>query len=144
MSPLGNGFTRSSTKSMGPPAPVASVSGESSKKTSPWISYMKEQMETLKGHKRPGSELMKEISVSWKALSTEDKAKYADKVVTTATTTVPIKHKMSGWNLYVKEQMPALKEQIKSGADRMKQVSADWKALGTDGQRAINDRAKAL
>ena len=50
---------------------------------------------------------------------------------------------ISGWNLYMKDRMAALKDQIKSGSERLKTIGAEWKALTKEEQGVWNARAKA-
>ena len=51
---------------------------------------------------------------------------------------------VSGWNLYMKARMVELKEQIKSGSERLKTIGAEWKALPKEEQETWNTKAKAL
>ena len=61
----------------GASAPVLTVSTTgSTKKVSGWNCYMKEQMGLLKGNKRSGADMLKEIGGTWKALPKDEQAKY--------------------------------------------------------------------
>ena len=113
----------------------------STKKQSPWMCYMREQMALLKGHKQSGSSMLTGIGASWKLLSAEEKLKYG---ASSASSSPVTKRKMSGYNLYMKETMPTLKIEVPVASERLKRVAGDWKALDAEVKKTWNERAKAL
>jgi hypothetical protein len=52
------------------------------------------------------------------------------------------KKKLSGYNLFMKEKMPELKEANVAGNERMGKIGAMWKALSEDQQKIWNEKAK--
>jgi len=119
-----------------------------------WNLYMKNQMAALKEEIPSGSDRLKQIGATWKTLTTEDKAVWNDQaksgtVVDGSSTTVPPakaptkkssgeKRGVSGWTLYMKDQMAALKEQYPSGSDRLKAIGATWKTLSHEDKDVWN------
>jgi hypothetical protein len=122
-------------------APVITAPTVSTKKQTPWMCYMREQMALLKGHKQSGSSMLTGIGASWKLLSAEEKLKYG---VSSAGSSPATKRKMSGYNLYMKEIMPTLKMEVPVASERLKQVAHNWKALDAEVKKTWNERAKAL
>lgn len=52
--------------------------------------------------------------------------------------------RLSGWNIYMKDRMTALKDQIKSGSERLKTIGTEWKALSKEQQAEWNAKAKGV
>jgi hypothetical protein len=125
----------------GTTAPIVPINTSGKKKTS-WNCYVTQQMTLLKGHKKSGGEMFKEIGASWKLLTPEQKSAYGETAV--VTDVAPQKKRYTGYNLYVKENMPLLKGEISDGTDRMKRVARDWKLLGADVKKTWSERAKLL
>lgn len=99
------------------------------------------------GDGRNSQELMTEFSRQWKDLSAEDKAPYESEAKDSnaslpATTTTGATRKMSGYNLFYKEQKDVLKEEAKKlDVKLMTHVGAAWKALSDSDKKEWNDRA---
>lgn len=107
--------------------------------------YMRDQMKVLKETVKDGSERLKMIGASWKILPEEEKGKYKEQAK--AVSPPPKEkaksgHKLSGYNLFMMERMPALKEQIPVGTDRLKAVAAEWKALPQEKKDEWKAKAK--
>ena len=120
---------------------VSVVPTSTTKKQTPWMCYMREQMALLKGHKQSGASMLTGIGASWKLLSAEEKLKYG---ASSAGSSPATKRKMSGYNLYMKETMPTLKIEVPVASERLKRVAGDWKALDAEVKKTWNERAKAL
>jgi hypothetical protein len=87
---------------------------------------------------------MTQIVDEWRAMSTEMKAEWSAKANESnpGGPVVVAKKRLSGWNLYMKTQMPLLKDQIKSGSDRLRYIGSQWKSLAKTEQERWNARAK--
>ena len=114
---------------------------------------MKVRKATLKDQIKSGSERLTAIGAEWKALSKEQQAEWNAKakgtgvvgVVEGAPVPVPAGKKpghVSGWNLFMKQRIQELKEQIKSGSERLKAIGVEWKALSKEQQAEWNAKAK--
>lgn len=124
----------------------------SGKHISGWNLYMKNRMATLKDQIKSGSERLKTIGAEWKTLTKEEQTVWNARakgvpVETGAGAPAPapagkkIGH-VSGWNLYMKDRMAALKEEIKSGSERLKTIGTEWKAMTKEQQAEWNAKAK--
>jgi hypothetical protein len=131
--------------------PVATVSGAAvaetggkTKKLSGYNVFMKEKMAELKTQGVASGERMGKVATLWKALKDEEKATWKAKAdglnPTAAVATKSAKasgpKKLSGYQLYVKEQMAVVKNNASIAAkDRMTEIGKTWKAL-SDAQKA--------
>ena len=110
---------------------------------------MKQRMQDLKEQIKSGSERLKTIGAEWKALSKEEQQVYNAQAKGEAPAegdAAPAAKKqghVSGWNLYMKKRMQELKEQIKSGSERLKAIGAEWKVMTKEQQEVYNAQAKA-
>jgi hypothetical protein len=129
-------------------APVAASAPGKTKKLSGYNLFMKEKMAELKTQNVPSAERMGKVATAWKALSDTQKGEYkakADGAAPSATATADkpaqvaeakAPKKLSGYQLYVKEQMAVLKSNTAIAAkDRMTEIGKTWKAL-SDAQKA--------
>ena len=131
--------------------PVVQAAAAGGKHISGWNLYMKDRMAGLKDQIKSGSERLTAIGAEWKALTKEEQGVWNAKAKGTpvaeggAPAAAPAKKQghVSGWNLYMKDRMTALKEQIKSGSERLKTIGAEWKALTKEQQGVWNAKAKA-
>lgn len=124
----------------------------SGKRISGWNLYMKDRMAALKDQIKSGSERLTAIGAEWKALTKEEQSVWNARakgntpveIGEVAPVHAPTKKQghVSGWNLYMKDRMTALKEQIKSGSERLKTIGAEWKALTKEQQAEWNTKAK--
>ena len=140
------------TGNVQPVVQAAPVVSGGAKRISGWNLYMKERMAALKDQIKSGSERLTAIGAEWKAMTKEQQAVYNTQAKGT-----PVEGEMqaaapaaagkktghvSGWNLYMKDRMAALKEQIKSGSERLKTIGAEWKAMTKEEQAVWNAKAK--
>jgi hypothetical protein len=119
------------------------------KKLSGYNVFMKEKMAELKTQNVPSAERMGKVAALWKALSDTQKGEWkakaegvsapaADKPTQASAVATESKapKKLSGYQLYVKEQMAVLKNNTAIAAkDRMTEIGKTWKAL-SDAQKA--------
>ena len=132
-------------------APIVQVQAQAAgaKRLSGWNLFMKQRMADLKEEVKSGSERLKRIGGEWKGLSKEDQEKWNAQ----ARGQAPVqeggkaakgagaKH-LSGWNLFMKQMMVELKEEVKSGSERLKRIGTEWKGLSKEKQEEWNARAK--
>lgn len=107
--------------------------------------YMREQMKVIKEQVKDGAERLRMIGASWKQLTPEQQAPYNTQAKAVSP---PPKAKetrtghLSGYNLFMRERMAVLKEQIKDGKDRLRAVAGEWKALQKTQQEEWKAKAK--
>jgi len=86
----------------------------------------------------------KAIGAQWKALSEADKASWNAKAAgESAGAASPVRAK-TGYNLYMKEQMPLLKAAHPNPSDRFSLIGKQWKALPQTERDAWNAKAKGV
>jgi hypothetical protein len=86
----------------------------------------------------------KEIGRQWKAISETDKASWNAKATgQSAGAASPVRSK-TGYNLYMKEQMPLLKAEHPTPSDRFSLIGKQWKALPQSERDAWNAKAKGV
>jgi hypothetical protein len=134
---------------------AAAKGTDGKKKLSGYNVFMKEKMAELKAENVPSAERMTKVGSMWKALSDADKKIWNDKAKGTTSSTASVEHetvsgetkikKLSGYQLYVKETMPAVKvmADIKS-TERMTEIGKRWKALSKDEQLTWTNKAKSM
>jgi hypothetical protein len=99
--------------------------------------FVREQMQDTKGND------MKNIAAKWKTLSKKQKAEWKVKAGKASNVVVKQPRKASGYNLFMKEIMPTIKENKKVVAgDRLKEVGRLWKLLSKAEQIKYNQRAQ--
>ena len=107
--------------------------------------YMREQMKVIKEQVKDGAERLRMIGASWKKLTPEQQEVYKAQAKAVSP---PPKEKvakaghLSGYNLFMKDRMAVLKEQIKDGKERLTAIGAEWKALPKEQQAVWNTKAK--
>jgi len=117
------------------------------RQVSGWTMYMKQRMADLKEEVKSSSERLKIIGPEWKLLSKEqqDEWKLEAKGIPSGES-LPVstgqKRRLSGWNLYVKQRMADLKEEVKSSSERLKIIGPEWKLLSKEQQDEWNLKAK--
>jgi len=86
----------------------------------------------------------KAIGAQWKALSETDKASWNAKAAGQSVgSTSPVRSK-TGYNLYMKEQMPLLKAAHPTPSERFSLIGKQWKALPQTERDAWNAKAKGV
>jgi len=130
------------------PKGESSTAIKMAKHVSGWNMYMSEQMKVLKETIKPSTDRLKKIGANWKALPQGEKDVWnaqAKALAPVPELVVPIrKGRISGYNIYMREQTKVLKEQVKDGKDRLKRIGASWKMLSKVEQGVWNTQAKAV
>ncbi len=141
-----------------------SSSGVKSRKLSGYNVYMKEKMEELKQQEVPSGERMVKVSTMWKSADETEKDIYRNQAIeqnalvstTNTDSAVDSKSKsvkpkksgptkLSGYHVYVKEQMPILKEDTSIiHKERMGKIGGSWKLLSTTEQEVYKQKAKEM
>ena len=86
------------------------------------------------------SDRQKKISEEWK--DEQVKAIWKAKVPVQVKSKSTKEKKLSGYQLFMKEQSKLLKESVKDAKERMKVIGPMWTALSDDDKKALNERAK--
>jgi len=115
--------------------------------------FMKQRMADLKESITDSNTRMGKVSDEWKKLVDADKAdwkKKAAEVVSPVKEVAKVKkerkpHKMSGYQLFVSEQMPLLKEKEGvSPKERMSHIGKMWKALSEEEKKVFSDKVVSV
>jgi len=117
--------------------PVGDHSGaQKTKQLNCYNVFMQEKMVELKAQGVPGTDLVKGVSSAWAALSQAEKDTYKAKALLTTPVNVHAKANpqkkgpkgLTGWQLYVKLQMPAIKLDASIvPTARLGEISKKWK-----------------
>lgn len=135
------------------PSAAAATTVYKTKKLTGYNIFMKEKMAEFKAKNMPVAERMGEVSKAWKALTDEQKAAWkvkADKedpVVITAKAQPAKKgpKSMTGYQFFVKEQMPIVKAKKEILAkDRLTELGKMWKALNEKDHAAYKAKAATV
>ena len=127
------------------------------KKLSGYNLFMREKMADLKEQNVASNERMGKVSGMWKELGDEGKQEWKDKAASVTPPTVTMAagtktnkakktgpKKLSGYQFFVKEKMPEMKEDTSiESKERMGKIGAAWKALNEDEQQSFKDKATA-
>ena len=121
------------------------------KKMSSYNIFMQQKMAVLKAEGVPSGERMGKVASLWKALSDEDKAQFkSSNPGTTGTTTAKVAdpskvHKLTGYQLFVKETMPEVKADTNVlPKERLTAIAKKWKVLTDDEKTAFKTKASTL
>ena len=126
------------------------TSTQKTKKLTGYNIFMKEKMADLKAENVPVGERMVKVSEAWNALSNEHKLVWKQKadllepvnVVSKGTPAKKGPKSMTGYQFYVKEQMPTVKvnDQI-AAKDRLSAIAKMWKTLDAEQHAAYKVKA---
>jgi len=123
---------------------------QKTKKLTGYNIFMKEKMAEFKAQNVPVAERMGKVSLAWKALSEEEKAVWKLKAENTEPVIVTSKgtpakkgpKSMTGYQFFVKEQMPTVKANNNIAAkDRLAEIGKLWKTLSEE--KHLEYKAKA-
>jgi hypothetical protein len=86
----------------------------------------------------------KAIGAQWKALSETDRAAWNAKAAGESSGSASPVRAKTGYNLYMKEQMPLLKAAHPNPSDRFSLIGKQWKALSQTERDVYNAKAKGV
>lgn len=86
----------------------------------------------------------KAIGAQWKALSETDRAAWNAKASSVSGGVVSPARSKTGYNLYMKEQMPLLKAAHPTPSERFSLIGKQWKALSQGARDIYNAKAKGV
>jgi len=137
-----------------------SVVSHKKKKLNGYNLYMQKRMGELKEEVADSNKRMSQISSEWKTkLSEDDRAGWKqqadEKIQAPATPVVGgapaqkvrkqrTRDKITGYQLFVKEQMPLLKGTSGDPRARMREISTRWHAFTAEEKVAFNERASTM
>lgn len=118
------------------------------KHLSGWNLYMGEEMKRLKDSPLPRTDRLKLVGTQWHQLSQREKDVWnsqAHDLIIGAEfheeKPSPKSRRLSGYNIFVREQTKVIKSQIKDRGDRMRAIGELWRALSKTEQDIWNAQA---
>ena len=139
------------TQNVNVPTPaIASVSLQQTKKLTGYNIFMREMMSQYKTEGVPTGDRMTKVSIAWKALTEEQQNAWKVKASLTEPVTFTAKAQpakkgpktMTGYQLFVQQQMPTIKvDNTISAKDRLTVIGQRWKALKAEEQALYKTNA---
>lgn len=133
--------------------PTEAKSASKTRRKTGYNMYIKHQFDEAKKAgedtgKTNSQDLMGRFSKEWKALSDEDKQPFMDAAqkLNSDLGVEPVtrrkgKKKLTGYNLYYRDNKDRIKSELSEGEKLMDVVGAQWRALTDEGRKSWNTRA---